>query len=853
MKQYQQIKERYPDAILFFRLGDFYEMFGEDARAASSILQIALTTRDKSKDDPVPMCGIPHFSAETYINKLIAAGRKVAVCEQVEDTKEPKDGKIFMREVVRVITPGTHTPENPKENNFIASFFPVGRKHGFALADVSTGEFFLFETGNPFEDEIGRFEPREIVYPESLGRDLRYAGALKNYFTTAADDFLFDYSEAYRGLLSYFKVSSLAAFGCEGLRAAVSAAGALLSVLLSTQRGPLSFTKLIHLKDSSAMFLDYSTRRNLELIHNLKDGGKDGTLLWALDETLTPMGGRFLRNAVLNPLVEPDKVQRRLGAVSLLVGEYELTDKLRGALRKIQDLERLGARVRMGTANARDLIALKNSLKPLPGIKKALSAPEDPVLAEVSTGMGDFTPMVNFLEASLKEHPPLGLKDGGIIQEGFHPQVDELRTLCTSSRDYIAAMEAREKQATGIASLKVGFNRVFGYFIEVTKPNLPQVPGHYIRKQTLVNAERFITPELKDYESRTLGAQERLTALEYEVFMGVLDKVKTQAAALRETAQQIGFLDFLISLAIVAKRNDYVRPEVDNGFALEIENGRHPVIERLHLGERFIPNSSAMDGDNVRMLIITGPNMAGKSTYMRQNALIALMAQMGSFVPADRAHLGMADRIFTRIGASDFLSMGQSTFMVEMLETANIIHNATKRSIIVLDEVGRGTRTFDGISIAWASAEHIAKNIKARTFFATHYNELTELAMGLEGVKNCNVAVKEWGEEIIFLRRIEEGPSDKSYGIQVGRLAGLPQEVVDRAKAILSNLEKQVLSSGGTPRLWAGGQGRTRQLGLFGGKEDAIVEELLGVPDDINGEEALRKLLSLKKKAKGNF
>ncbi|MDA8092005.1 MAG: DNA mismatch repair protein MutS [Nitrospiraceae bacterium] len=849
MKQYQQIKERYPDAILFFRLGDFYEMFGEDAKAASSILQIALTSRDKSKDDPVPMCGIPYFSAETYINKLIGAGRKVAVCEQVED---PKDAKgIVMREVVRVVTPGTHTPENPKENNFIASFFPVGRKHGIALADISTGEFFLFETGNPFEDEIGRFEPREIVYPESLGRDLRYAGALKNYFTTAADDFLFDYSEAYRGLLSYFKVSSLAAFGCEGLRAAVSAAGALLSVLLSTQRGQLSFTKLIHLKDSSAMFLDYSTRRNLELIHNLKDGGRDGTLLWALDETLTPMGGRFLRNAVLNPLVEADKVNRRLGAVSLLVGEYELTDRLRGALRKIQDLERLGARVRMGTANARDLVALKNSLKPLPGIKKALASSEDPVLTEVSAGIGDFTGLCDFLETSIKEHPPLGLKDGGIIKENFHSQVDELRMLCTHSRDYIAGIEAREKQDTGIASLKVGFNRVFGYFIEITKPNLPQVPVHYIRKQTLVNAERFITPELKEYETKTLGAQERLTALEYEVFTGVLEKVKTQSAALRETAQQIGRLDFLISLAIVAKRNDYVRPEVDDSFALEIENGRHPVIERLQLGERFIPNSVFMDGDDVRMLIITGPNMAGKSTYMRQNALIALMAQVGSFVPADRARMGIADRIFTRIGASDFLSMGQSTFMVEMLETANIIHNATKRSIIVLDEVGRGTSTFDGISIAWAAAEHIVKDIKARTFFATHYNELTELAMGLDGIKNCNVAVKEWGDEIIFLRRIEDGPSDKSYGIQVGRLAGLPQEIVERAKAILSNLEKQVLASGGTPRLWANGQGRTRQLGLFGNKEDAIVEELLGVPEDISAEQALQKLLSLKKKAKG--
>nr|MDA8388882.1 DNA mismatch repair protein MutS [Nitrospiraceae bacterium] len=548
--------------------------------------------------------------------------------------------------------------------------------------------------------------------------------------------------------------------------------------------------------------------------------------------------------------------KRRLDAVESLVDDYELADRLRGALRKIQDMERLAARVSMGTANARDLVALKNSLKLVPLIRKALSPCRDPLLAETAGRCGDFSALTAFLEAALREHPPLGLRDGGIIREGHDAAIDELRALCASSRQYIAGIEAKEKEATGIASLKVGFNRVHGYYIEVTRPHLPRVPAYYMRKQTLVNAERYITPELKEYESKALGAEERLGALEYEVFLGVLARVKVEAGPLRETGLAIGLLDFLVSLAVAAKRNDYVKPEIDETMVLAVEDGRHPVIERLPLPERFMPNGVSLDAEADRMLIITGPNMAGKSTYMRQNALIVLMAQTGSFVPAKSARVGVADRVFTRIGASDYLGMGQSTFMVEMLETANIVHNATKRSIIVLDEVGRGTGTFDGISIAWATAEFIARQICARTFFATHYNELTELAMGMEGVKNCSVAVREWGDEIIFLRRIEDGPSDKSYGIQVGRLAGLPAEIVDRAKAVLSNLERQVLASGGMPRAaggpcvaGAGRRGRRGQLSLFG-RPDVILDELLALPDDIGEAEALRKLLELRQKAR---
>lgn len=849
MKQFQEIKDAHRDAIVFFRLGDFYEMFGEDAVTASGILQIALTTRDRTSEEPTPMCGVPYFAADSYLQKLVAGGHKVAICEQVQDPKEARG--VVKREVVRVITPGTVTPENPKENNYIISFLPLGNKHGVAAADVSTGEFMLFETENPLEDEIEKFEPGEVVYPESLGQDLRYAEMLKGFHSTAADDFLFEYSEAYRELLSYFKVSSLDAFGCEGFHAAVSAAGALLSTLRRTQKEALSFEKLTPVRDNSQMFIDASTRKNLELVQNLREGSREGTLLWVLDETLTPMGGRHMRQAVLRPLKSVDDIKLNLFSVRSLTEDYELLDNLRNVLRGIQDIERFSTRVQMGTANARDLIALKNSLKRLPQLKKALLQSDDEQLKEMARGMREFSQVVSRIEASLSEHPPVSLRDGGLIKDGCNREVDELRLLQNNSREYIARLEAGEKEKTGINSLKVGFNKIFGYYIEITRPNLPQVPGHYIRKQTLVNAERFITPELKEYETKALGAEERLKALEYELFQGIAAEIKDQAAGISQAGAKVGKLDFLVSLAVVAKRNNYVMPQVDPGLELSIVNGRHPVVEKtLQAGERFIPNGIQMDGEGRRMLIITGPNMAGKSTYMRQNAIIVLMAQIGSFVPADEARIGVADRVFTRIGASDFLSMGQSTFMVEMLETANILHNATGRSLIILDEVGRGTSTFDGISIAWAAAEYIANTLKARTMFATHYHELTELGHSLEGVANCNVAVREWGEEIIFLRKIEDGPSDKSYGIQVARLAGLPPEIVDRAKSVLANLEKQILNSKGMPRLLPVGVKNRNQLSLFGSREDYLVRELLALPDGITAEEAMKALFKLKKALK---
>ncbi len=839
MKQYHSIKEQHRDAIVMFRLGDFYEMFGDDAKVASRVLQIALTTRDKNKENPVPMCGIPYFASEGYIAKLIKAGHKVAVCEQVEDPKLAKG--IVRREVVRVITPGTHSPERPKQNNYIMSFLPQAGSHGIALADASTGEFLVYETSRPLEDEILRAEPSEVVLPESLKDNIHYSEVLKNSYVSTVEDWSFDHTEAYKSLLRHFRVSSLEGFGCEGMSAAISAAGALTAYLEGTMGG-LRFRKLTPVNQSDFMFLDAHTQKNLELTRNLKDGAAEGSLLWALDETLTPMGGRFMRSAVLKPLVTVQQIQRRLGAVSELVDDYELMETLRNSLRKVFDIERLAQKVVTGNANARDLVAIRSSLEQLPAIKIVLSQAHDGLLNATAEGISDFREVRELIARGIVDQPPQTLREGGIIRSGFDSEVDELRGLSVNAKDYIASLEASEREATGISSLKVGYNKVFGYYIEVTKANLELVPERYIRKQTLVSAERFMTPELKEYEAKVLGAEDRLKALEYEVFLRILDDVRQSAPALMDAAAAIATADFLLSLAVVAKRHRYVRPAVNGCATVDIKGGRHPVLERLPLGERFIPNDTYMENPGQRMLIITGPNMAGKSTFMRQVALIVLMAQIGSFVPADEATLGVTDRIFTRIGASDFLTRGQSTFMVEMIETANILNNATDRSLIILDEVGRGTSTFDGISIAWATAEYISRNIMARTLFATHYNELTDLGHLLDGVRNYNVAVKEWGDEIIFLRKIEEGPADKSYGIQVARLAGLPQEVVDAAKDVLAGLEKQHV--GETAR-------DAGQLDLFSIKSDTIVKELRDLDlENMSQEEAIEKLKDLKNRAK---
>jgi DNA mismatch repair protein MutS len=850
MKQYTAVKEQYPDAIVFFRLGDFYEMFGEDAEKASRILQIALTSRDKSTDNPMPMCGVPYFASETYIAKLIKAGLKVAVCEQVQDPKEAKG--IVAREVVRVITPGTHTPENPKENIYIMGIFPAGRKHGIAAADISTGQFIVFETDENIEDEVSRFEPREIVLPASLRESIHYAESLSGYFLTFQDDWSFDYADAYRALTGHFRVSSLDGFGCEGVTAGISAAGALLDYLKATLKEGLDFKKITTVRQTSTMFIDAATQRNLELTHAIKDGSREGTLLWALDETLTPMGGRMLRNALLRPLTDSAQIQSRLNALDYLIEDFELLEALRTGLRKIQDLERLASRVSSGKANGRDLIAIKLSLAEVPRMKKALSSSREPYLKSLTDNIVEATLLRDLIGKGIVDSPPLSIRDGGIIRERFNAEIDELRAISTKGKDVIAEMEARERKRTGISSLKVGYNKVFGYYIEITKANLDMVPEDYIRKQTLVGGERFITPELKGYEDRVLGSEERLKGLECAVFNQILGSIREESDQLQRTAAALAAVDFLTALSVVAKRHGYSKPEIADDPVIDITEGRHPVLERMLSGERFIPNNTYIDTQDNLLLILTGPNMAGKSTYMRQVALITLMAQMGSFVPAASARIGITDRIFTRIGASDFLAKGQSTFMVEMIEAANIIHNATPRSLIVLDEVGRGTSTFDGISIAWAIAEHILNRTRARTLFATHYNELTELALIHDGVKNYNISVREWGDEIIFLRKIEEGPADKSYGIQVARLAGIPVSIINRAKEVLHNLEKEELNDAGAPKFASQktGKGKKKeQLDLFASSSGSVIDAILALDTDgLKPEEALAMLRELKNK-----
>jgi DNA mismatch repair protein MutS len=852
MKQYNDVKRNHPEAIVFFRLGDFYEMFGQDAVTASKVLQITLTSRDKGKKEPTPMCGVPHFAAESYMAKLVTAGYKVAVCEQVEDPKEARG--IVRREVVKVVTPGTFLPDNPKENNFILGFFQKENIYGIAVADITTGEFIVYETHNSLEDEVNRFQPKEILYPFSLKKNSAVIN-LNDYYLTGYDDWYFDYIEAYRKLIKHFKVASLDGYGCEGMIVSISAAGALMNYLEETQKSTLTFKQINVLRRESRMFLDAATLRNLEITGNMQSGSIESSLLWVVDESLTPMGGRLLRSWLLNPLLDVKEIGHRQDAVKTLISDSGMFTKLQTVLKGIYDIERLAIKIGNSTANARDLLALKGSLELLPEMKDRIQKTGNSTIKSLSEKINLLPEIKSLIEKSIADEPAMGLKDGGLIKKGFNSEIDELRDISNSGKDFIASLQTREKERTGISSLKVGYNRVFGYYIEVTKANLSQVPDEYIRKQTLTNAERYITPELKEYEAKVLGAEERLKNIEYEVFIGIRDDVSKETGELQKTASAVAELDALLSLAYIAKKYNYECPVVDDSSVIQISGSRHPVIERLSSAEKFIPNDALIDSNSNSISIITGPNMAGKSTYMRQIALIVLMAQIGSFVPVADAKIGVVDRIFTRIGASDILTKGQSTFMVEMIETANILNNATKKSLILLDEVGRGTSTFDGISIAWAVVEYISKQVKARTLFATHYHELTELSLTLDGIRNLNVAVKEWGDEIIFLRRIETGPADKSYGIQVARLAGLPEETVRRSKEILSNLETAELNELGAPKLAYTSDEKTAekkqagQLDLFATQADPVMKELLGL--DVMGMtpiEALNKLSEMKNK-----
>jgi DNA mismatch repair protein MutS len=864
MKQYLRVKSEYPDAILFFRMGDFYEMFFEDAEIASRELDIALTSRDKGQEDSVPLCGVPWHSSQPYISKLIRKGYRVAICEQVEDPRNAKG--LVQREVVRVLSPGLiDDPETleTKENNFLMSLAPGGDGFGLGFLDLSTGEFKVCQAAN-FDillEEAMRNEPKEVLIPEGF-RSTPWHNRLRNACKTALFDYLPDTAYGFEQAKALLK-TQLGEDGSKDLfqydmPGVLSAAGVILSYVREHQRINLQHIRsILPYRVGDYMMLDEATKRNLELTLTVLGGQKRGSLLGLLDETMTPMGGRRIRWWVNYPLLDLGRIRSRLEGVAALKEKKIERRELRECLGGVFDLERLISRISMGSANARDLVGLGHSIEFLPRIKDLINGMGEGILARVEGELDPLTDVAQLIRRSIVDNPPFSLREGGMIRDGYHPELDELRSMRRDGKQWIARLEAEEKVKTGINSLKVRFNQVFGYYIEVTKSNLSLVPDYYIRKQTLSNAERFITPQLKEYESKILSAEERINRLEYDLFQEVRQAISAQTHRVQRSASAIATLDALISLAEVADRLDYMMPVVNEGDEILIVDGRHPVVETSDLGERFVPNDTRLDRGENQLIIVTGPNMAGKSTYLRQVALIVMMAQIGSFIPAREATIGVVDRIFTRVGAFDNLAQGKSTFMIEMVETANILSNATPKSLIILDEVGRGTSTFDGVSIAWAVAEYIHDYPKlgAKTLFATHYHELTELALTKERVRNYNFAVREWNDEVVFLRKITEGATNRSYGIQVARLAGLPRQVIDRAREILKNLESSELDEIGMPKI-ARGKGRESprrptQFTLFQAQEDILRKELTTIDiENITPVEALMKLDQLKRKAK---
>jgi DNA mismatch repair protein MutS len=844
-------------------MGDFYEMFLEDAEIVSRELEIALTSRDRGQENSIPLCGVPWHSSQPYISKLIRKGYKVAICEQVEDPKEAKG--LVKREVVRVLSPGLiDDPETleAKENNFLMVLHQDRIGFGLGFLDLSTGEFKICQVAD-FDivlEEAIRNEPKEILVSEGF-RPTRWHNRLRDTFRSALFNYLpdsaFDLEHAKTVIETPLGKDTSKDFLNGDIPCAISAAGAIFSYVTENQRINLKHIgSILPYRVNDYMILDEATKRNLELTRTVMGQGKKGSLIGLLDETLTHMGGRKLRTWLNYPLLELDRIRARLEGVSELKEKKIERRELREYLKQVFDLERLISRISMGSANARDLVGLKRSIEPFPHIKDLMKGMKTDVLGEIGGDIDSLTDVAQLIARSIVDNPPFSLREGGLIKDGYHPELDELRSVKRDGKRWIAQMETGERVKTGINSLKVRFNQVFGYYIEVTKSNLSLVPDYYVRKQTLSNAERFITPQLKEYESKILSAEERINRIEYDLFQGVRQEIAQQTHRVQRTASAIATLDCLISLAEVADRSDYAMPTVNEGDEIIIIDGRHPVIEGLDLSERFVPNDVRLDCGENQLIIVTGPNMAGKSTYLRQVALIVMMAQIGSFVPAREATIGLVDRIFTRVGAFDNLAQGKSTFMVEMVETANILNNATPRSLIILDEIGRGTSTFDGLSIAWAVAEYIHDTAKlaAKTLFATHYHELTELAMTKERVKNYNFAVREWNDEVVFLRKIMEGATNRSYGIQVARLAGLPRQVLDRAREILRNLESSELDEIGMPKIARGkgrqSPGRSTQLDLFQAQEDFLRKELrlLNI-ENMTPIEALVKLNELKAKA----
>jgi DNA mismatch repair protein MutS len=862
MRQYFEAKRQFRDAIVFFRMGDFYEMFYEDALTAARALELTLTSRSKdSSGGAIPMCGVPHHAADGYIARLVKKGFRVAVCEQMEDPKKAKG--LVRRDVVRVVSPGTLTDAgylDAREPAFLMGIFPAAAaSYGVALLDVSTGEFTTTEYSGDdgrqaLADELVVLRPREILAPVGADEVVEIVNQLRlDTRVTTADGWTFEFEAARAALLSQTGAQTLRGFGLEDHRAATSAAGALVHYLRETQKADLAHVRDVSYRTGAdSMIVDPTTLRNLEVIE-AADGGKSGALLQEIDRTITSMGGRLIRSWILRPLLALERIQDRLDAVEEFAFRNTERAKIRETLKCVHDVERLVARAALGTAGPRDLIALRQSLAAVPRVRMLLDPFQAPLNRSLAAELDDLPDLRTDLDRILHDEPPVNARDGGVVRDGVDAELDDLRGISRSGKERIAAMEEAERARTGIGSLKIRFNRVFGYYIEVSRSNLANVPSDYHRKQTIAGGERFITPDLKAYEEKVLGADDRILAREMELFDDLRRRVASDAPRIQETARAVATFDALSALAETAAVQNYIKPLMHAGDELVATDVRHAVVERF-AADAFVPNDVRLDGDANQLVILTGPNMGGKSTYLRQTALLCLMAQAGSFVPARSAKLPVVDRIFARVGAADNIARGQSTFMVEMQETANILHSATARSLVILDEIGRGTSTFDGLSLAWAVAEHLASNPRARpkTIFATHYHELTDLADALPGVVNFHVVVREWKDDIVFLRKVVPGRSDRSYGIHVARLAGLPPAVVARAREILNGLERDELSRGGRPSMSAAGSAAQGQMGLFQAPaEDDAVRRRLRTLDinQITPMQALTVLAELKDEA----
>ncbi|MEE8553432.1 MAG: DNA mismatch repair protein MutS [Desulfobacterales bacterium] len=862
IKQYLSIKEKYADAILFYRMGDFYEMFFEDAEIASKILEITLTSRNKKDEFPIPMCGIPYRAVRGYIARLIVHGHKVAICDQIEDPALAKG--LVKRDVVRVITPGMIVDNellDEKSDNYVLAVARNNDTAGLSYLDISTGTFRVAESEdmNAIVDETLRISPSEVLFPESSKNDTFFSpiiSALSSKSITFLQDRAFEHNSGRERLVDQFKTHSLEGFGCEQLKAGVRAAGALIYYVQETQKQTIKhITGIEAYSLINYLLVDDISCQNLELVKNIRTGTRKGTLLGIIDRTVTAMGGRLLKRWIRYPLMDIQEILSRQDAVEEAKVNIQIRRNIRENLKSVYDLERLGSKITMGHSNARDLIALKQSLNSLPDIWSWLSHLKAE-LFKCHQNVDDLYELAKLIEKAIREDTPPTIHEGGIIKTGYNSELDELISISRGGKDWLAKLEAKEKDTTGINTLKVNYNKVFGYFIEVPKSRSDDVPLHYVRKQTLVNAERYITDELKSFESKVLDAEEKRAALEYKIFNEIRDEVVKNNTTIQQIAQFLACLDCLLNLAEIADQNDYQRPEFNTEGHILIENGRHPVVEKMITGERFVPNTIRIDDSENQMLIITGPNMAGKSTVLRQVALMVLMSQMGSFIPAGKASMSVTDRIFTRVGALDNLSQGQSTFMVEMQETANILNSATRRSLVIMDEIGRGTSTFDGLSIAWAVAEylHDLKENGVKTLFATHYHELTELSLTKTRVKNYNIAVKEWNDEIIFLRKLVEGGTNRSYGIQVARLAGIPEKVITRAKKILFNIENGDHNLIGLPVLTEESNDSIKeqvQLNLFRKPDQFVIEKLQKLDiSKMTPLDALNCLNELQEKAK---